>query len=593
MKQALVIACFLVFTGLANAQVIFKTIVPQQPVTVGESFQVQYIIEDGEKITHFIAPVFNNFRIVSGPNIYEGSVASFSGTKPLRNTVYTLEAIKPGRFVIPGSTASVNGEFIKSDNAVIEVITPGEAIKRFNREAGVNSEYFLRPGENAYEKIRQNLFLKVQVDKKNCYTGEPVLATFKLYSRLESKSDRVKNPGFYGFTVYDMVNLTDKFVTTENVQGKVFDVHTIRKVQLFPLQAGTYTIDPMEIKNTVEFSRSAVYRKTEQEIVEGVLDNSTIPHHENAAIFETSVSTEPLTIRVKPFPANDKPVSFNGAVGMFSVSASLSSDTLARNEEGFLEITIKGNGNFIQLNAPSILWPGAVEGFEPQVKELLDKHRSPVTGSKVFHYPFVSARPGTYDIPAVEFSYFNPDSGRYKTIKTAALRVNVSNQQKKVMPAAENKEARNPGGNGRMIMILILAGVVAGLFAGILGLRKRRKEKITSGEIIEPVLSVEQMLAPPRLLVLADDRDFYSSLREAIWLFFTTRYGIGGSEMNKEVISSLLKNEKMSTAVVADLQDILLQCEAGIFTNASVPADKARFLEKTKTLLQEIRDASL
>ena len=118
------------------------------------------------------------------------------------------------------------------------------------------------------------------MDQQTCYVGEPVEATFKLYSRLESKSDIVKNPGFYGFTVYDMVNLADKQVTTENVKGKLFDVHTIRKVQLYPLQAGVFTIDAMEVKNRVEFSRSTVNKKTEQEIVEGVLGNNDNKHRE-------------------------------------------------------------------------------------------------------------------------------------------------------------------------------------------------------------------------------------------------------------------------------------------------------------------------
>ena len=52
--------------------------------------------------------------------------------------------------------------------------------------------------------------MKVLVDKRVCFVGEPVTAIFKLYSRLESKSDIVKNPGFYGFTVQDMINLDDK-----------------------------------------------------------------------------------------------------------------------------------------------------------------------------------------------------------------------------------------------------------------------------------------------------------------------------------------------------------------------------------------------
>ena len=93
------------------------------------------------------------------------------------------------------------------------------------------------------------------VDKRTCFIGEPVTATFKLYSRLESRSDIVKNPGFYGFTVQDMIGLEDNIVTTEIINGKKFDVHTVRKVQLYPLQAGSFTIDPMEIENKVRFSK--------------------------------------------------------------------------------------------------------------------------------------------------------------------------------------------------------------------------------------------------------------------------------------------------------------------------------------------------
>ena len=111
-----------------------------------------------------------------------------------------------------------------------------------------NADYFLGPGEDPYAKMQRNLFMKVLVDKRSCFVGEPVTATFKLYSRLESKSDIVKNPGFYGFTVQDMISLDDKFSTTENINGKNFDVHLVRKVQLYPLQAGIFNIDAMEVK---------------------------------------------------------------------------------------------------------------------------------------------------------------------------------------------------------------------------------------------------------------------------------------------------------------------------------------------------------
>jgi hypothetical protein len=231
---------FLIFAfGSVRAQVSFRTIVPQSAIVEGESFQVQYILEDAENPENLEAPLFKGFRIVTGPNTYTGSANGFDGVKQLRNAVFTLEAIKPGTYIIPGAIVIVDGKKLKSNKAIVEVISIAEARKRYRQQMAnaQNSEYFLRPGEDPYQKIGRNLFVKVDIDRKTCVVGEPVVATFKLYSRLESKSDIIKNPGFYGFTVHDMISLNDHQSTIETIEGKPFDVHTIRKVQLYPLGA--------------------------------------------------------------------------------------------------------------------------------------------------------------------------------------------------------------------------------------------------------------------------------------------------------------------------------------------------------------------
>ena len=200
---------FLLSNACVHAQKDFQTIVTQGPIVAGESFQVQYVLEETDKENEFIAPDFKEFGFVSGPNIYTGSVYGSGGTRKLKNIVYTLVAARPGKFILPGAAARVENKLIKSGNVLLEVISRAEAYKRSrqvdSRER--NEDIFLSPGEDAYAKIQRNLFLKVLVDKRTCFVGEPVTAIFKLYSRLDSKSDIVKNPGFYGFTVQDMINL--------------------------------------------------------------------------------------------------------------------------------------------------------------------------------------------------------------------------------------------------------------------------------------------------------------------------------------------------------------------------------------------------
>lgn len=591
MKRITIIFVFIALAFSSKTQVIFKTVVPQQPVVAGESFQVQYIIEDAGKSPDFYPPEFRGFRMVAGPNTYTGSMMTYNRVKQLTNTVYTLSAIYPGRFIISGAVVRINGKTLRSNDVVVEVISKKEAAKRFGKEtAAGNSEYFLRPGEDPYEKIRKNLFMKVMVDKHRCFVGEPVVAVFKLYSRLESKSDIVKNPGFYGFTVYDMVSLADNQNNTEIVNGKLFDVHTIRKVQLYPLQEGNYTIDAMEVKNRVEFSHSVINKKTEQEIVEGVLgSNSDDNSNEGVEVFETDISTEPVAINVKPSPVKNVPATFNGATGIFLITSSLLEDKLAKNEEGHLFITISGSGNFTQLAAPLFQWPEGIEGFEPVITDSLDKMQSPLTGSRTFRYAFVSNKPGNYEMPSVALSFFNTKQGAYKTVATKALQLTITNVEKINKPLLKEKEKEIKRGNG-IYWLAAAAGLLV-CFAGLFLFIKKRKKKIivTAEEKSQPDnLSVKEMLAPAYIHSETGDKNFYSSLHQCIWNYFRQHFHLSGSDMNKDSLKRKLEEKQISQNDINTVMDILEECEASMFTNAEIAHNKEELLKKATTILEQI-----
>jgi BatD DUF11 like domain len=592
MKRTAIILLLLV-SIFAKAQRPFTTIVPQTPVVVGEAFQVQYVVEDAEKAGNFSTPVFQGFRVVSGPNVYPGT-STGNGKGQSKNFVLTLEALRSGRLIIPGTVITIDGKPVRSNNSFVEIISKETADKRFTKEITGYSDYFLRPGENVQDKIRQNLFLKVMVDKRNCFVGEPVLATFKLYSRLESKSDIVKNPGFYGFTVHDMMNLADKQVATESVNGKLFDVHTIRKVQLYPLQAGMFTIDAMEVKNKVEFSRSVVNKKTEQEIVEGVFGNNEPDEIKaNTEEFESNMGTEPVTITVKQLPEKIKPISFDGATGLFTISAVAVKNKLTRDEGNVLEVIISGKGNFIQLSAPVIQWPKGIEGFEPSVEDALDKSTTPLTGSRTYRYPFVSAIAGEYNIPGISFSFFNPDSGSYKTVTTNALQVKIEENKADLVTTSQIQTKKLAE---KTVFWFISVGVLVVLGSILWFLKKRKlrdKKEMTQPVDIRPGLSVEQVLSSSSLLISAEDKIFYASLNQSIWNYLGTQFQLSGSQISKENIVAILKERKVQEDLIAEMSNILQQCEAGMFTNANMLVDKALMLEKAKKILEKIDESLL
>jgi hypothetical protein len=587
--QRLRLLVLLLLTAISiHAQQVFQTIVTQRPVAVGESFQVQYVLEDEGKEHEFFAPDFKGFRFVSGPNIYTGSAFGFNGSRKLKNIVYTLEAVQTGNFIIPGASVRIENQLLRSRNVSLKVVSRAEAMqKRKMPGQTINEDTYLAPGEDPSAKTKRNLFIKVLVDKRSCFVGEPVTAVFKLYSRLDSKSDIVKNPGFYGFTVQDMINLDNKQTTTETINGKNFDVHIVRKVQLYPLQAGLFNVDAMEVRNQVRYSKSAVDHKPEQEIIEGVVPDQASASDFNSVVYENTMATTPVAITVNPLPQKNKPIDYMGATGNFKIQASLLKNEYAKNEEGELVVTVSGKGNFPQLSAPPIEWPSGIEGFEPTVKDELDPNYSPLQGKREFHFRFVSAKPGRYVLPEIKFSFFNPDTNNYKTVAAAPTGLTIRDKESPGTNPASPVSTRVVVKSFAKWWIFLVLALMIPLVIYLA--QKKRKIKIA-----EPLPVVEEKkpaeyLHAAQVLSGGDEKMFYKALRNGIWDFFAEQLHLTGSGMNKNQLSRLLSENQVSTKDADTLMDILDRCETGLFTSVEYSADKTALLEQATSVLANIR----
>jgi hypothetical protein len=592
MKRTVLISLLLILTLVASSQFVFQTEFKQGAVVVGESFRIQYLLEDRSDI-EFYAPDFNGFRLVNQPEVHIAVTNGTGEKKNLRNIIYTLEALKPGKYTIPGAGARAGNQYEKGDDLLVEVISKEEAARR-NMQSRFNSSnseaFFLAPGEDPQEKIRKNLFLKVLVDKKNCFVGEPVTATFKLYSRLASRSDIVKNPGFYGFTVQDVINLEDGQSDVETINGNKFDVHTVRKVQLYPLQEGEYTIDPMEVVTKVDFSRSSVNKKPEQEIREGVLPDDPAPPAKGIETFTTSMSSTSIPITVKPPPAKNRPSDFTGATGNFSISSAFNKGELGKNEQGELIITISGKGNFTQLAAPVIKWPEGLEVFDAQIRDELDHKVSPMKGKRIFHIPFLSAKPGTYIIPSIRFSFFDPDSNGFKTALSQPALIKVTTKEKPAEKAIERANLLTGHDyKGTILAILLLVMVAVG--AVILWRRKLQEARLEKLKVNKAPLppAVAELLRPAYENLDSGNKEFYTVFRQCIWNFFSIYLGLKGSGMSRYSLLMAMDQKGVDGSAQQTILSILEDCETGLFADVDMQGDKKVLLESATQVLETIQ----
>ncbi|RXK60399.1 protein BatD [Lacibacter luteus] len=578
---------------VAFAQVKLSVLPSKAVVQVNESFQLQFVVEGTNHVDDFTAPTFRNFEQLGGFEQTTG-VTWINGSlvEYITYTVTLRPKIK-GRLPIASAIVKANGKMIASPVTNIFVKPAGEQLIEEERP-----DYYLLPNETVKEKIAKNLFIKATIDKHSCYVGEPVLATFKLFTRLDSESKIVKRPSLNGFSVVDMEQPESGNFSKEMLNGKMYNCYLIRKVQLFPLQSGELTIEPVEVENLVRLVRAkARSTKETSSWFDAVMDKMKEAEIESAGTIEERVvlKSDELKIKVLDVPEKNKPESFNGAVGAFTMETSLLTHTIAANDNATLRIVIKGKGNLPMITAPVINWPSGVDSFDAKLSENLDKQHAPISGSKVFDIPFSVTKAGTFVIPAVHFSYFDQTTKTYHTINSDTLQLQVTAAVKRKTPVFEDVVPEDEG-TPRWVWVATVGAVILVLMAaGLIVQAKRTKketdEVATMQEEQIPVINkpgIENFLQPAAdALSNTHKKQFYTLLMQGMEDYMVDRLHLQSKTINTLTTVSLLKQKQM-TDEADSYQRIMNTCELAVFSPVELNDDREELFDAANKLLQQI-----
>lgn len=583
-------------TCVAQAKVVASA--SKRVITHDEFVTLQFNVENTKDIEQFIPPSFNGCKIIEGPMHVAGSSTINGVQSNYISFVYIVQPRLPGRYSFSGASAKVDGKRLVFNTVSIDVVEGqgSGALYSFqknnrdrykNPEEELYSDYILRRGENIQDKIRKNLFIKVDVNKTSCYEGEPVVASYKLYTRLRSSSKVSRRPSFNGFSVYDMVDPSIQPSAVEKLNGKDFNVYLIRKAQLFPLQSGTLELDAAEVENDVTFLRAEYAMKDKGEHLPDLLRSFEADdiRHEGLAAEKVNIKSNPVSVTVKALPDVSKPASFDGAVGKFSIEATVDKKELELHDAAILKVIIKGEGNFGIVNAPVIRWPKGVEVYEPYAKEDFLKSMVPLRGYKTFQFTFMPKQSGYLTIPGVEFSYFDPKANKYETIVTDSIGI-------KTLPGAGNlataagyasESIAGAGTNGvNRSWILGSAAVLLIMFGFILFRYIRAGENVkfaiqqaapTITPPIEaatteptPVHKPDPLFNARMLLIQQNSAAFYSELSKSIKDFSAEKLSIQSTNPGKLVIEQALRNKGFDDILISQFQLLLQQCEVALYT---------------------------
>jgi hypothetical protein len=539
MKMGCLVIFFLIPLLCCSQKV--EVIVPTQPVVVGTAFQVQYVITDPSEFVEASIPIFDSCRLISGPNIYKGNAVVDGKLQPIQNIAYTLVPTATG--VLKIGSINVTFKNLPDEQSAIAGITVVPQPKAsFNVRSSYTDVALYAPSakKDREKLIDENLFVKAEVNKTVCYVGEPVVATFKLYSRLQSSSEAEKSPAFYGFSVVDILNINEAHSAVETLNGKIFNTSILRKVQLYPVQSGQLTIDEMYVQNQIQFDDSITHNKTE---------------------IQKAIITKPIVITVKALPKK-KPESFTGAVGKFSIKAMLRKNEMPLTGQGKLIVSIKGKGNFIQFAQPLIHWPAGIEPFEPTVTDNLDKNTAPIEGERTFEFGFAADAMGHYILPSVSFSFFDVAAKSFKQLATDSLQLTVTKANKKNVIEAIRQKTSTPF---VWIILLMLTVVIASLI-----LYNRKKKRPMFKNIIEEPARPNyiQQIASLNIEVLTEKQTCIE-LQKILSGFLKENFSLISSQQKEE------------------LQSILQECQLCIYSHGN-EGQKEELVKRSISLIKSI-----
>jgi hypothetical protein len=585
---------FCLFIGSLKAQVRFYTLVSESTISVRQTFQVQYIVEDASSISQFKTPKFKDFEIA---DVFDQNSANFSHGLYSFSRIFVLLAPKKGRFTIPGATAIINGKKMHS-NAVRVAVIPGvPGMNNINPDdIDTEEESVLHPGDNITDKIQKNLFLRVETSKNTVYVGEPLMVVYKAYSRLNASSQVVKRPSLTGFSVMEMVDAYDGKPDVEKLNGRLYYTNLVRKVQLFPLQEGKYTLDPAELESVIHFIKTDE-PSGKKRSMGSLYNRNATPLFPAAVNHRTILRTDPQTIIVKPLPTANQPADFSGAVGQFAVIVKVPATPIHQGDLVKIQVTISGSGNLSLLTPPAIKWPKGVDTAEPSVKENINKYNFPLSGSKSFEYSFAAPDTGNYVIPAVHLPYYDPAEKKYKTASSDSITLHVLPGVKKT---DDGGAAIVSNSSAIPMKFYWFAGIVMVILACIayqaISLRKGKKKDIVKSSLPVPVKEVPSpqkmaaaLLANARLALQHQHQQaFYREVEQALWHVVEETYQVLPSKMNKHYITQLLAEKGMPAETIHDFSAILDECEWALYTPGQSVNSMEVLMSKTEGLLKDL-----
>lgn len=566
-RHFLLVLCLLAISWGASAQVSFTAKAPAL-TALGRPFNVAFVVDAEPEKGSFKAPSFEDFDVLAGPSTSVGQSVQFVNGRQSSSYnctyTYTLMPRENGTFTIGAASVVVNGKTYTTKPLPIEVIT---------EKQGAEGSATNTSAEGTIGK--DDILLILKVSDRDLYKGESLRASLVLYTRVNVENiESLTVPPFDGFWSQELT--FDNAPSREEYNGRVYETYKITELLLSPQVSGKIVIP------------EAVMTVGVQVAVQNSRNYDPIFGGRQVYRVSRELKSAPVTINVKEFPAG-APQSFSGAVGNFSLRSTMPQPEIDANSADHIELTISGMGNLKFITAPRITLPESFEVYDTKVADNGKLTASGTSGSITYTYPFVARSAGTFTIPSIEFSFFNPDTQAYETLATEPFTLVVKDDGTGAATAPTSTTYNNYGGTMRQldrdirfihtgdlprkaasafiftplywlaVVLMITLFVVT-----FVVLRKRIRERnntVARRMRHADKIAVQRLRMAERYMKEQNRHAFYEEMLRAMWGYISDKFNIPVASLTKEKIREELYRRNVAEATAEQFCEVISRSE--------------------------------
>ncbi len=562
-------------------------------VALGEQFQLSWEVNgDG---SNFQAPSFDEFTKLQGPSTGSSSSVTIMNGKMERVEKYTYSYVLAGKsegvFEIKPASIELNGKKLFSNSLRIEVV---------KGQSGLRNNAGSQPSNKPTGVADDDVYVRVELNKTDVFMGEQIVATLKVYSRTNQiQFTDAKFPQFDGFVSSEVSDVPNT-LQRENVNNEVFYTGIFKKLILIPQRSGTLNIDPFELSCNVSVQDGYVRD----------FFGRSVPRMKTLSL---NLKSKARSVSVRALPGT-QPADFNGAVGQFELSSKIDKNQAKTNDAISLKITISGKGNIKLIEPLKISFPSDFDSFDPKISENIQVDERGSSGSKSFEYLLIPRYAGEFKIPAVTFSYFDIQQGKYVSKSTEEYTISVEKGEGDSQPAmmsgsVSKKDIQLIGKDIRYLKDDTKLTRKGSLFADsglfwtiLLGLPLLllivlvvRAQQLKAGQNVT-LMKTRRATAKARsrlkeaesFLKTFDEKKFYEALLNALYGYFSDKLSIPMAELNRDSMNSKVILHLADESVIKQMNELLDTCEFSRYAPVSAKEKMQEHFAAAVSLVQEM-----